>query len=99
MVLPLGSEQLAVIHTPGHSPGSVSFHWDHLVWDGDVLFAGSVGRTDLPGGSFEQLVASIRGRLFPLGDETLVLSGHGPETTIGAERKGNPFVGEGVLRP
>ena len=97
--LPLGSESLAVIHTPGHSPGSVTFHWDGLAWDGDLLFAGSVGRTDLPGGSFEDLVASIRGRLFPLGDDTRVLSGHGPETTIGAERRGNPFVGEGALLP
>lgn len=97
--LPLGREALAVIHTPGHSPGSVTFHRDGRVWSGDLLFAGSVGRTDLPGGSFEQLVASIRGRIFPLGDDTRVLSGHGPETTIGAERRGNPFVGEGALLP
>jgi glyoxylase-like metal-dependent hydrolase (beta-lactamase superfamily II) len=64
------------------------------LWVGDVLFAGSVGRTDLPGGSFEVLSASILDRLFPLGDELVVLPGHGPETTIGAERRTNPFVGE-----
>jgi glyoxylase-like metal-dependent hydrolase (beta-lactamase superfamily II) len=92
--LRLGREQLEVIHTPGHSPGSVTFRWDGLLWVGDVLFAGSVGRTDLPGGSFEVLSASILERLFPLGDELVVLPGHGPETTIGAERRTNPFVGE-----
>ena len=97
--LPLGSASLKVIHTPGHSRGSVSFLAQGRVWDGDLLFAGSVGRTDLPGGSFDQLVASIRERIFPLGDDTQVLSGHGPETTVGAERRGNPFVGEGALRP
>ena len=97
--LPLGDATLKVIHTPGHSRGSVSFHAGDTVWDGDLLFAGSVGRTDLPGGSFEQLVASVRERIFPLGDDTLVLSGHGPETTVGIERRSNPFVGEGALRP
>jgi hydroxyacylglutathione hydrolase len=96
-VLPLGRESLEVIHTPGHSPGSVTFRWERILWVGDVLFAGSVGRTDLPGGSFETLAASIRGRLFPLGDDCRVLPGHGPETTIGAERRTNPFVGEGAL--
>jgi glyoxylase-like metal-dependent hydrolase (beta-lactamase superfamily II) len=94
--LPLGRETLSVIHTPGHSPGSVTFRWDGLLWVGDVLFAGSVGRTDLPGGSLETLTASIRGRLFPLGDALRVLPGHGPETTLGAERRSNPFVGDGV---
>jgi glyoxylase-like metal-dependent hydrolase (beta-lactamase superfamily II) len=94
--LPLGREQLDVIHTPGHSPGSVTFHWDGRLWVGDVLFAGSIGRTDLPGGSFEVLLASIRDRLFPLGDEMIVLPGHGEATTIGIERRTNPFVGEAV---
>jgi glyoxylase-like metal-dependent hydrolase (beta-lactamase superfamily II) len=92
--LPLGREQL--IHTPGHSPGSVTFRWGDLLWVGDVLFAGSVGRTDLPGGSFAALRTSIRSRLFPLGDGLRVLPGHGPETTIGAERRHNPFVGDGA---
>lgn len=94
--LPLGRETLGVIHTPGHSPGSVTFRWDGLLWVGDVLFAGSVGRTDLPGGSLETLTASIRGRLFPLGDDLRVLPGHGAETTVGEERRTNPFVGDGV---
>ncbi len=94
--IPLGRERLTVIHTPGHSPGSVTFRGNGLLWVGDVLFSGSVGRTDLPGGSFEVLEASIRKRLFPLGDDLRVLPGHGPETTLGAERRANPFVGEGA---
>ena len=94
--LELGRESLSVIHTPGHSPGSVTFHWNDCLWVGDLLFAGSIGRTDFPGGSFEVLSASIRNRLFPLGDHLRVLPGHGPETTIGVERRTNPFVGEGA---
>jgi hydroxyacylglutathione hydrolase len=94
--LPLGAESLSVLHTPGHSPGSVTFRWKSLLWVGDLLFAGSIGRTDLPGGSLETLVASVRRRLFPLGDDAIVLPGHGPRTTIGAERRSNPFVGDGV---
>ena len=92
--LPLGEEALTVIHTPGHSPGSVTFRWEDLLWVGDLLFAGSVGRTDLPGGSFEALSRSVRDRLFPLGDRLRVLPGHGPETTLGDERRANPFVGD-----
>jgi glyoxylase-like metal-dependent hydrolase (beta-lactamase superfamily II) len=92
--LPLGDETLEVIHTPGHSPGSVTFRLDGVLVSGDVLFAGSVGRTDLPGGSFEVLEHTIRERLFPLGDHLRVLPGHGPETTLGVERITNPFVGE-----
>lgn len=92
--LPLGDESLEVLHTPGHSPGSVTFRWDGQLWVGDVLFAGSVGRTDLPGGSSEALRRSIRGRLFPLGDALAVHPGHGRSTTIGAERATNPFVGD-----
>lgn len=92
--LPLGEESLEVLHTPGHSPGSVCFHWDGHLWVGDALFAGSVGRTDLPGGSFEVLERSIRTRLFPLGDAVQVHPGHGPATTLGRERVANPFVGE-----
>lgn len=92
--LALGEERLQVIHTPGHSPGSVTFRWGDLLWVGDVLFAGSIGRTDLPGGSYEVLSDSIRKRLFPLGDHLRVLPGHGPETTLGEERLDNPWVGE-----
>lgn len=94
--LELGRSTIGVIHTPGHSPGSVTFRWNDCLWVGDVLFAGSIGRTDFPGGSFEVLSASIRERLFPLGDDLRVLPGHGPETTIGVERRTNPFVGEGA---
>ena len=92
--LPLGEESLEVIHTPGHSPGGVCFRWGDWLWVGDTLFAGSVGRTDLPGGSFEELERSIRTRLFPLGDALQAFTGHGPATTLGRERHGNPFVGE-----
>jgi len=93
--LALGGETIEVIHTPGHSPGGVCFRAGDDLWSGDTLFAGSVGRTDLPGGSFAELERSIRGRLFPLGDAVRVHPGHGPATTIGAERAGNPFVGGG----
>lgn len=90
----VGEELLEVIFTPGHSPGHCSFHQGGICWVGDVLFAGSVGRTDLPGGSFETLARSIHERLFPLGDEVTCLPGHGPATTIREERQHNPFVGE-----
>jgi glyoxylase-like metal-dependent hydrolase (beta-lactamase superfamily II) len=96
-LLELGRERIEVLHTPGHSPGSVTFRWDRWLWVGDVLFAGSIGRTDLPGGSFEALLKSVRERLFPLGDDLRVLPGHGPETTLGRERRTNPFVGDGVV--
>jgi hydroxyacylglutathione hydrolase len=93
--LALGEATIEVIHTPGHSPGGVCFRAGDDLWVGDTLFAGSVGRTDLPGGSFDKLERSIRARLFPLGDEVRVHPGHGPATTIGRERASNPYVGEG----
>jgi glyoxylase-like metal-dependent hydrolase (beta-lactamase superfamily II) len=96
--VPLGEQYIDVLFTPGHAPGHVTFKHGSTLWSGDVLFAGSVGRTDLPGASWDQLERSIRDVLFPLGDEMKVLPGHGPATTIGAERKSNPFVGE-VARP
>lgn len=82
------------VHTPGHTPGSVCFHFEteKLLIAGDTLFQGSVGRTDLPGGSSAQLVSSIRDRLYTLADETTVVTGHGPETTIGFEKCHNAFV-------
>jgi glyoxylase-like metal-dependent hydrolase (beta-lactamase superfamily II) len=85
---------LRVLHTPGHTPGSVSLYAPdaRLLFSGDTLFRGSIGRTDLPGGDYEQLIASITGRLMALPDETRVLPGHMQETTIGAERAANPFV-------
>ncbi len=94
LMLPVGRGELRVMHTPGHSPGHVTFATDEDVWSGDVLFAGSVGRTDLPGGSWPDLERSIRERLFPLGDAVRVHPGHGPATTLGHERIANPFVGE-----
>jgi glyoxylase-like metal-dependent hydrolase (beta-lactamase superfamily II) len=93
-LLTIGELQVEVLFTPGHAPGHVCFYLPvHAVlFDGDVLFQGSIGRTDLPGGDFELLMSSIREKLLPLPDETAVLSGHGPATTIGDERRGNPFL-------
>ncbi|WP_256761232.1 MBL fold metallo-hydrolase [Cohnella sp. WQ 127256] len=85
-------ETFLVKHTPGHSPGSVSFLVGDLLFAGDALFHRSIGRTDLPGGNQEQLYRSIREKLYVLPDEVLVLPGHGQETTIGDEKSGNPFV-------
>jgi hydroxyacylglutathione hydrolase len=90
----VGDESLRVIHTPGHSPGSISLHGDGYVLTGDALFNQSIGRTDLPGGDLKTLLNSIREKLFKLDDETVVYPGHGPETTIGDEKLANPFVGK-----
>ena len=79
-------------HTPGHSPGGVSFVGQGAVFVGDVLFQGSIGRTDLPGGDFDTLIRSIERELLTLPDDTIVYSGHGPETTVGRERRHNPFL-------
>ncbi len=94
----VGGMAFAVRHTPGHSPGSVCLAGDGVVFVGDVLFQGSIGRTDLPGGDMETLLASIERELLVLPDSTIVYSGHGPQTTIGAERRGNPFL-TGAFRP
>jgi hydroxyacylglutathione hydrolase len=92
----LGNDQLEIIHAPGHSPGSICFYCkeEKFIIGGDVLFNGSIGRTDLPMGDHETLLNSIREKLFVLPDDVVVYSGHGPETTIGNEKKFNPFVGE-----
>jgi hydroxyacylglutathione hydrolase len=92
--LKLGDDLLEVFLTPGHSPGSISFYYPQGNWviSGDVLFSGSIGRTDLPGGNFDTLINSIRTSLFTLPGETAVLSGHGPVTHIGDEKKHNPFL-------
>lgn len=90
----IGRIEVEVIFTPGHSPGHVTFKVGGDLIVGDVLFAGSIGRVDLPGGSWPTLEHSIRRRLFPLGDACRVWPGHGDPTTIGEERKHNPFVGE-----
>jgi len=91
-VVRVGDCVFTVRHAPGHSPGSVCLVGDGVVFTGDVLFAGSVGRTDLPGGDFETLRKSIERELLVLPDSTIVYSGHGPETTIGQERRANPFL-------
>jgi hydroxyacylglutathione hydrolase len=97
-VLPFGNREARVLHTPGHTPGSLCFFVERtgetpVVFSGDTLFRRSIGRTDLWGGSAEQLLASIRDQLFSLPDDTIVVPGHGPPTTIGAEREANPYVG------
>jgi glyoxylase-like metal-dependent hydrolase (beta-lactamase superfamily II) len=93
-VLKIGDEELSILFTPGHSPGSISFYHEAggFVIGGDVLFNGSIGRTDLPGGDFDTLINSIQTQLFTLPDEIKVYSGHGPVTTIGFEKMNNPFV-------
>jgi glyoxylase-like metal-dependent hydrolase (beta-lactamase superfamily II) len=91
-LLHLGAHEFVVKHTPGHSPGSVSFVGPGFVFGGDVLFSGSIGRTDLPGGDFATLMQSIHSVFLALPDSTIVRSGHGPETTIGMERMTNPFL-------
>jgi glyoxylase-like metal-dependent hydrolase (beta-lactamase superfamily II) len=99
-VFRVGACEARVIHTPGHSPGSVClwFAADRVLFTGDTLFRGSVGRTDLPGGDSGSLVRSIRERLFPLGDDVRFFPGHGPGGTIGDERRMNPYVGEDAPR-
>jgi hydroxyacylglutathione hydrolase len=91
----LGHSTLAVRHCPGHTPGHVVFHSAEAqrCFVGDVLFAGSIGRTDFPGGDHATLIASITERLWPMGDETVFIPGHGPESSFGEERHSNPFVG------
>ncbi|MFH1438456.1 MAG: MBL fold metallo-hydrolase [Pseudomonadota bacterium] len=89
--LAIGKVKVSVIHTPGHSPGGVSFHAPGAVFTGDTLFEGSIGRTDLRGGSHKTLIQSVVKRIFPLGDELRVYPGHGPRSTIGEERRHNPF--------
>ena len=93
-VLTLGQVKLKVLYTPGHSVGSISLlnEEEKAVFDGDVLFNMGIGRTDLTGGNFDTLMDSIRNKLLTLPDDTVVYSGHGPATTIGRERAGNPFL-------
>ena len=90
----LGEHTLNVRHCPGHTPGHVVFHSPDIqrVFVGDVLFAGSIGRTDFPQGNHAQLISSIRERLWPMGDNTVFIPGHGPESTLGEERQFNPYV-------
>jgi len=96
-VITVGEVSLSVIHTPGHSPGSICLYGNGLVFTGDTLFVGGVGRTDLEGGSLQVLVSSIRDKLFKLPDSTVVLPGHNygdaPKSTVGMEKVNNPYVG------
>ncbi len=91
----IGNETLQVRHCPGHTPGHVVFHAPQIqrCFVGDVLFAGSIGRTDFPQGNHQQLIDSIVQRLWPMGDETVFIPGHGPESSFGRERRSNPYVG------
>jgi len=93
-ILQVGSLSSTVIHTPGHTEGSICLHFPEqkTLFAGDTLFAGSIGRTDLPGGSFEKIIRSLHNQLLQLPDETQVVPGHGPMTTIGQERESNPFL-------
>jgi glyoxylase-like metal-dependent hydrolase (beta-lactamase superfamily II) len=93
-VLKVGTLELQVLHVPGHSPGGVAFYIasEGVVFSGDALFNMGIGRTDLPGGDYDQLISSIQTKLFALPDDTVVYSGHGPVTTIAREKMGNPFL-------
>ena len=95
-VVTVGEAELNVLFCPGHTPGHVVFFYakQKVAWVGDVIFQGSVGRTDFPMGNSEQLVASIREKLFPLGDDVTFIPGHGPTSTFGQERRTNPFVAD-----
>ena len=88
----IGDLVLRIIHTPGHSPGSISIICKDLVFTGDTLFKGSIGRTDLPGGNLRQILTSIKEKLLTLEDDTIVYPGHGPKTTIGVEKLTNQFL-------
>jgi hydroxyacylglutathione hydrolase len=91
MQITLGTYSIRVIHTPGHSPGGICLLAPGAVFTGDTLFAGSIGRTDFPGGDHRRLIKGVRDKIFPLGDSLRVYPGHGPATSIGTERLQNPF--------
>lgn len=90
-IIKFGTIQMKVLHTPGHTPGGISLHTGGHVFVGDTLFSGSIGRTDFPGGDYKTLISSIQNKLFILDDDVKVMSGHGPETSIGHEKQTNPF--------
>ncbi|RXJ74214.1 hypothetical protein CS022_03855 [Veronia nyctiphanis] len=97
----VGESVLTVIHAPGHTPGHIVFVSleDRLAWVGDVLFYGSIGRTDFPKGDHATLISSIRDKLLPLGDDIAFIPGHGPQSTFGNEREFNPYVADGLPTP
>ena len=90
-VITFGDVSLKVLHTPGHSEGGISLVMDKMVFVGDTLFAGSIGRTDFPGGDYDGLIRSVREKIFSLEDDVVIYPGHGPKTTVGTERRTNPF--------
>jgi glyoxylase-like metal-dependent hydrolase (beta-lactamase superfamily II) len=90
-VVPFEDQEFLVAHTPGHTPGCVSYIVGKMAFVGDLIFAGSIGRTDLPGGNHNQLIESVRKKIFPLPDDTVLFPGHGPTTTVGEEKRSNPF--------
>jgi len=90
--LAFGTLKFKVLHTPGHTAGGVCYLIDRVLFAGDTLFEGSIGRTDLPGGSYDQIIDSILNRIVPLGDDVVVYSGHGPETNVAREKRHNPFL-------
>ena len=96
-IVQIGEKEFNILHCPGHSPDSLCFYNDKVLIGGDVIFKGSLGRTDLPGGSTEQLMKSINEKIYPLPDETIIYPGHGPETILGIEKKQNPYL-NGTLR-
>lgn len=99
-IVSLADQELLVLHTPGHTPGHVTFLSGGMAFVGDLIFAGSIGRTDLPGGSYETLLRSVREKIFTLAPETILFSGHGPSTTVEEEMRDNPFfAGEMALKP
>ena len=87
----LGKLEIKTIHTPGHSPGSITFYVEDKLFVGDLIFAASIGRTDLPGGNYEQLIQSVKNKIFVLPDSTKIYPGHGPATAVGTEKMTNPF--------
>jgi len=91
-VLEIGTSKFKILHTPGHSRGGICLVGQGVVFSGDTLFQLSIGRTDFPGGSFDEIVDSIKTKLMPLDDSIVVYPGHGPSTTIGQEKRGNPFI-------
>jgi len=87
----LGDLKIKILHTPGHSPGSVTYFVEDKLFVGDLIFSGSIGRTDLPKGDYQTLINSVETKIFSLPDETIIYPGHGPETTVGQEKATNPF--------
>lgn len=95
-VVALGDQRFTVLHTPGHTPGHVTFLTGEMAFVGDLIFAGSIGRTDLPGGSYDDLIRAVREKIFTLPDRTVLFPGHGPATTVGEEKRSNPFFTGGL---